>query len=132
MDPPSGANSVSLASTLTDRGRRYDAGWGRYAQPDPLSFKKDLFGLREASPSYDYAGDDPINYQDPTGLLTCDCQRRLKPFKKRFSVFYHEYLRIGPSLNCKDNTSYGFFPADEVAGTPLLIPGKTGKKEGRA
>jgi RHS repeat-associated protein len=104
--------------------RSFAQRWGRYTQPDPLLLNRDGLGLREAVASYGYAAGDPIDDTDPTGLLTCDCKRRLKPFKRRFSVFYHEYLRIGSSLSCQDNPAYGFFPADEIAGTPFFGPGK--------
>ena len=42
--------------------RTYDPRIGRYLSPDPL-------GLRAGSNPYRYAGGDPINHVDPTGLL---------------------------------------------------------------
>ncbi|MGE0802669.1 MAG: RHS repeat-associated core domain-containing protein [Lautropia sp.] len=48
---------------LHDNGHRtYDPVLGRYLSPDPL-------GLRAGSNPYSYAGGDPINRVDPTGLL---------------------------------------------------------------
>jgi RHS repeat-associated protein len=43
--------------------RWYRSGWGRYTQADPIS-------LAGGMNLYRYAGDDPIGYADPLGLVT--------------------------------------------------------------
>jgi len=43
--------------------RWYRSGWGRYTQSDPI-------GLAGGMNLYSYAGDDPVGYTDPLGLVT--------------------------------------------------------------
>jgi RHS repeat-associated protein len=45
------------------RARHYSPAWGRFLQPDPI-------GYAGGSNLYAYVGNDPINYSDPTGMLT--------------------------------------------------------------
>lgn len=46
--------------------RAYDPLLGRFLSPDPLSTPYDPQNLS----AYSYSGNDPVNYSDPTGLLT--------------------------------------------------------------
>ncbi|MEU1407035.1 RHS repeat-associated core domain-containing protein [Streptomyces sp. NPDC005728] len=48
--------------------RAYDPHLGRFLSPDPLSTPYDPQNLS----AYSYSGNDPINYSDPTGLITYD------------------------------------------------------------
>jgi len=42
--------------------RWYNSGWGRYTQADPI-------GLRGGMNLFRYAGDNPVRFSDPTGLV---------------------------------------------------------------
>lgn len=54
------------------RNRYYDPYLGRFLSPDPI-------GLAGGINFYAYAGDDPINGVDPSGLSSTDAQSNLSP-----------------------------------------------------
>jgi RHS repeat-associated protein len=57
--------SISGHEALYKFGERYyDPALGRWTQPDPINNPLDLHGWN----GYAYAGDDPVNMIDPTGL----------------------------------------------------------------
>jgi RHS repeat-associated protein len=70
--------------------RWYRAGWGRYTQADPIS-------LAGGMNLYRYAGDDPIGYADPLGLVT---------WSKNAPV-YHGADWDTVFKNCKDWSAHG-------------------------
>ena len=47
--------------------RRYGAGWGRFAQPDPYEGSYELTDPQSLN-RYSYVQNDPINFVDPSGL----------------------------------------------------------------
>src|SRR5207248_4129286 len=69
-EPMNGKNYV--------RARWYDPVTGTWLTPDPL-------GYHDSSNLYAYAGGDPVNGRDPTGLL---CDKR-----KGESIFSLDYLK---------------------------------------
>jgi RHS repeat-associated protein len=50
------------------KARAYHPGLGRFLQPDPI-------GVAGGMNLYAYAGDDPVNARDPSGLVTCTGSR---------------------------------------------------------
>jgi RHS repeat-associated protein len=87
--------------------RWYQPRWGRYAEADPL-------GVKSGTNLYLYSFVNPESNSDPTGLITCRCQRHLGPIPIRLGVIAHDYLRIGPASRCEDNPAYGFFPNQRI------------------
>jgi RHS repeat-associated protein len=56
---------ADASGLLYRRNRYYDAGTGRFTQPDPI-------GLAGGLNVYGYANGDPVNFSDPFGLQACD------------------------------------------------------------
>jgi RHS repeat-associated protein len=50
--------------------REYDAFTGRFTREDPV-------GLASGTNLHIYAGNDPVNFGDPSGLDPCDCSQKL-------------------------------------------------------
>jgi RHS repeat-associated protein len=74
-------------TTLVRFGARdYDPSVGRWTRKDPLRFKAGMNPYR-------YVGNDPVDFRDPRGLTTYDCQvplNSLKPYQDSF--LNHTYL----------------------------------------
>jgi RHS repeat-associated protein len=58
------ATTIGHAALYKFGERYYDPSIGRWTQPDPVNNPLDLKGWN----GYDYAGDNPINMIDPSGL----------------------------------------------------------------
>ncbi len=87
--------------------RDYDAEIGRWTNKDPIRFAGGDSDL------YVYAGNDPVNDFDQTGLATLDCQRPLggEPGTRGGQgPFYHQY-------NCVTD-NYGRIVCDSSSAAP--------------
>lgn len=80
-----GANRWRLAGAYLDPTGLYKIGqryyhpdWGRWTQPDPILAPLDPVNCNR----YAYAGNNPTNYTDPTGLFSFGC-------------FFNEFFGIG-------------------------------------
>jgi RHS repeat-associated protein len=91
--------------------RDYDPQTGRYVESDPI-------GLGGGLNTYAYAESDPVMVNDPLGLDTAVCTRRLRNVPLRFGPFFHQYVCVG---NAKTGyTCKGLGPTGSI----LKSPGK--------
>jgi RHS repeat-associated protein len=79
------------------RARYYDPPVGRFISEDPIGFEGGTVNL------YDYAKNNPIMFNDPSGESVRLCQRALSGLPFRFGPFHHAYINI-------DGFIYGFHP----------------------
>ncbi|WP_434046546.1 MULTISPECIES: DNRLRE domain-containing protein [Sorangium] len=95
--------------------RDYDAEVGRWASTDPILFRGGSSNL------YEYAGNDPINKRDPSGLTTFTCRKPLDaiggtgdltnqkngPDSWDSNPFYHQYICVlqGGEMICGGQSS---------------------------
>jgi RHS repeat-associated protein len=89
--------------------REYDAFAGRWTSQDPAGFVS-------GNNLHAYAGNDPVNFGDPSGLAPCDCSQNL------LTTLGHG-LFSDPQYGVKDNTVHPYFAPDFAAklGDAILI-----------
>jgi RHS repeat-associated protein len=82
------------------RARYYVPALGRFLSSDPIGFGGGDTNL------YRYVGNNPIRYNDPSGLKYRTCKRKLNGAPGMAGPFYHEYIDFD------SGSDYSFAPAD--------------------
>ncbi len=96
------------------RARYYDPKVGRFISEDPIGFGGGTVNL------YEYAKNNPIIFNDPSGLKVFYCRRPLKdvsPIVYSFLGAGHAYLWVDAL-----GAGYGLAPKDGFAGLSFVIP----------
>lgn len=131
-------NAPNEASTgLTDIGaRKYDPATGRFISVDPVFENADPQQFN----GYSYAGSDPVNMSDPTGLNKCDvhpdqCSSVEDGDGYDASNLKHQFTQVSPNVSVWDESpDYATYLALwQYGSTHLHNPKLTGVKwEGAA
>jgi uncharacterized protein RhaS with RHS repeats len=80
--------------------KNYVPALGRFLSSDPIGFGGGDTNL------YRYVGNNPIRYNDPSGLKYRTCKRKLNGAPGMAGPFYHEYIDFD------SGSDYSFAPAD--------------------
>jgi len=88
--------TTDAGTGLVDMGaRKYDPATGRFLSADPV-FQP---GSPQTMGGYAYAGNDPVNSSDPTGLTKCDADPG--------ACSHDTQVAVGAASPCDNQTGYG-------------------------